>query len=100
MGDGIFEIECPCCGATIDIDSATQVVLSHQRPEPKRVHQSFGDAVEQLKSEESTRDERFNKQFEAERKHGQELTKKFDGLLKKTRAEGPVKPVLRDIDLD
>jgi hypothetical protein len=100
MQDGIFEVECPCCGATLEIDAENGLILSHKPPESVVGPHDFTDAVQRVKAEENTRDQRFQQQFEAEQKHGQEMQKRFDGLLKKARSEGPVKPSLRDIDLD
>jgi hypothetical protein len=100
MDDGVFEIECPCCGATLEIDAETGHLLAHRKPQPASSPADLGEAVKRLRSQESTRDERFRKQVEAERTHTQALDKRFDGLLKKARTEGPAPRVLRDIDLD
>jgi hypothetical protein len=100
MDDGVFEVECPCCGATLEIDADNGCILSHRKAERSSTPPDLGEAVKRLRSEESTRDERFRKQVEAERAHGQSLQKRFDGLLKKARDEGPTPRPTRDIDLD
>ena len=100
MDDGIIEVECPCCGATIEIDAESGHILAHRKPEPSASPADLGEAVKRLRSQESTRDERFRKQVEAERAHTQALDKRFDGLLKKARTEGPTPRGIRDIDLD
>ncbi len=100
MDDGVFEIECPCCGATLEVDSETEAILSHQAPKPKEAPLDLQKAVQDLKSEEGSRDQRFREQVQAERQHGKVLDKRFEGLLKKARTEGPQEQVLRDIDLD
>jgi hypothetical protein len=99
MDDDVLEVECPCCGATIEVDAETGHVLAHRKPERPASPADLGEAVKRLRSQESTRDERFRKQVEAERAHGQSLEKRFDGLLKKARNE-PVQRPTRDIDLD
>jgi hypothetical protein len=99
MDDGVFELECPCCGARLEIDAETGQVLAHRKAERSNSPADLGEAVKRLRSQESTRDERFRKQVEAERAHGQSLEKRFDGLLKKARNE-PVQRPTRDIDLD
>ena len=100
MDDGIFQVECPCCGATLEIDSDTGHVLAHRKAERPNAPVDLGEAVKRMRSQENTRDERFRKQVEAERAHGQALEKRFDGLLKKAKTEGPTRPATRDIDLD
>lgn len=100
MDDGVFEVECPCCGAALEIDAETGRVLAHRKPQPSASPADLGEAVKRLRSQENTRDERFRKQVEAERSHTRSLDKRFDGLLKKARTEGPAPRQLRDIDLD
>jgi hypothetical protein len=100
MDDGVFEVECPCCGATLEIDADSGRVLGHRKAARPSSPEDLGEAVKRLRAQENTRDERFRKQVEAERAHGQSLEKRFDGLLKKARNEGPAERGLRDIDLD
>ena len=100
MDDSIFQIECPCCGATLEVDGERRVVLSHVAPKPDLIPVDLREAVIELKSRERNRDERFRQQFEAEKKHGQDLQKRFDGLLEKAQSEGPAERPLRDIDLE
>lgn len=100
MDDSVFQTQCPCCGASLEIDADRRVILSHEAPKPEHLPTDLREAVLELKSKERTRDERFRKQFATERRQGEDLQKRFDGLLKKARAEGPPTKVTRDIDLD
>ena len=100
MPDEVFETDCPCCGAILEIDASNRIILSHQVPEPETTTHDLREAVQQLKAAESTRDQRFRDQVAAKRRNEEQANKRFDGLLKKARTEGPVKPALRDIDLD
>jgi hypothetical protein len=100
MDEGVFEVECPCCGAMLEIDADSGHILSHRKVERSSSPADLGEAVKRLRSQEGTRDERFRKQVEAERAHGQSLEKRFEGLLKKARDEGPTPRPTRDIDLD
>ena len=100
MDEGVFEVECPCCGATLEIDAESGHVLAHRKADRTATPADLGEAVKRLRSQESTRGERFRKQVEAERAHGQSLAKRFDGLLKKARSEDPAPRLPRDIDLD
>ncbi len=98
--DGVFEFECPCCGATLEVDAETGVLLSHRAPKRTSAPADLQDAVRRLKSEQSSRSERFRQQFEAEEQHGKTLEKRFEGLLKKAKTEDPTPRFPRDIDLD
>jgi hypothetical protein len=100
VDDSVFEATCPCCGATLEIDAERRVVLSHVAPKLDHIPVDLREAVLDLKSREGTREKRFRKQFQAEKKHGEDLQKRFDGLLKKARSEGPPERPQRDIDLD
>jgi len=100
MCQEIYNLTCSCCGAILEVDAATQTVLTHQAPKPESVPEDLQEAVKRLKAEQGTRDQRFREQVDLERQHGQTLENRFEGLLKKARIEGPRKPGLRDIDLD
>ena len=100
MDDGIFEAQCPCCGSKLEIDGDRGVILSHQEPKRAIVPENLQDAVKRLKLEETAREQRFRDQFTAEREHGAELQKRFEGLLKKAKSEKPGPRFPRDIDLD
>ena len=100
MDDSVFQVVCPCCGAKLEIDAERRVLLSHAAPKPEHIPVDLREAVIELKSRESTREQRFREQFQAEIKHGEDLQKRFDGLLKKARSEGPPERPQRDIDLD
>lgn len=100
MDGGIFEARCPCCGAKLEIDGDRGVILGHEPPKRAIVPENLQDAVKRLKSEETAREQRFRDQFDAEREHGAELQKRFEGLLKKAKSEKPGPRFPRDIDLD
>lgn len=84
----------------LKIDPDTRTVISHKEPERPRTVQDLEAAVARLKGEAARREEAFQKSFEAERKHGKVLEKKFEELLKQARESPDVTPPKRDIDLD
>lgn len=100
MSRDFFEIECPCCRAKLEVSSDTGTILTHEAPRPEAIPEDLREAVKRLKTEQGARDERFLKQVKAQRDHDKTLEKRFEGLLKKTRGQGPVQPFPRDIDLD
>jgi len=100
MPQALFEIECPCCNARLKVDPETRAVIAHVVPEKPPAIEDLAAAVAKLKGEAGRRDEVFRKQVEAEKSHGQVLSKKFDELLKQARENPDVAPPRRDIDLD
>ncbi len=96
----VFELDCPCCRATLLVDSESQSVLSYEPGVPESKPTDLFQEVERVKASEQTRDKRFDKQIDVHRRHGEALEQRFDGLLKKAKDGGPVKRGLRDIDLD
>lgn len=93
-------VECPCCQALLKIDPVTQAVISHQQPERPRSVESLEAAVARLKGEAARREELFQRSFEAEKRHGEVLQRKFEELLKQARESPDTPPPQRDIDLD
>jgi hypothetical protein len=100
MAKGLFEVDCPCCQATLKIDPETRAVISHKEKERPRTVEDLAAAVQKLKGEAGRRDELFRKSFEAEKSHGKVLEKKFDELFKRAKETPNEPPPQRDIDLD
>ena len=100
MKDSILEVECPCCGAKLQVDPGTGFVLDHEAPKPKTKKVDLHKAVKDLKKEAGRRGEAFEKRMDAQRKHDDVLDRKFDSLLKQQKGKKPAGPVIRDIDLD
>lgn len=100
MAKGMFDVECPCCEATLRIDPETGSVIAHTVKERPRPIEDLQVEVAKLKGEGARREELFRKQFEAEKSHGKVLEKKFDELFKRAKEKPDSKPPVRDIDLD
>ncbi len=96
----LFEVACPCCGATLKIDPETHAVISHKEKERPRAIEDIAAEVQKLKGESARREEVFRKSFEAEKSHAQVLSKKFDELLKQAKENPDTTPRKKDIDLD
>src|SRR5262249_21250115 len=99
MRKTLFEVECPCCQATLKIDPETGAVISHFVPEKPKPIEDLAAEVAKLKGAAGRREETFKKQFEAERNHGKVLEKKFDELFKQAKENPDTTPLKRDIDL-
>ena len=58
-----FEVKCPCCEATLQIDPELQIVLHHKEAERKPIIEDLGVAVQNLKGEAARRNDIFEKSF-------------------------------------
>jgi 5'-deoxynucleotidase YfbR-like HD superfamily hydrolase len=96
----LFEVKCPCCGASLQIDSELQIVLNHGEPEKKPLIEDLHSAVQQLKGEADRRAEAFEKSFALHRSSEQVRAKKFDELLKQAKEDPSDAPPPRPFDLD
>ena len=96
----LFEIECPCCQATLRIDPATRAVITfEEKVRPPSVG-DLNDAVAKLKGESARREQIFEKSVAAQKSHHDVLAKKFDELFKKAKESPETDRPIRDIDLD
>jgi hypothetical protein len=100
MAKAMFDVQCPCCEATLKIDAETRAVIAHTIPEKPKLIEDLAAEVVKLKGAEARRDEVFQKQVEAQKSHGRVLEKKFDELFKRVKESPDEAPPMRDIDLD
>jgi hypothetical protein len=98
--NSMFEIACPCCGATLHIDPETQAVIHHKEPEKKPLIEDLQVAVQQLKGEEAKRNEAFEKSFASHKSADKLREKKFEELLKMAKEDKTDAPPKRAFDLD
>ncbi len=96
----MFDLECPCCGASLKIDPETRAVISFKEPERPRAVENLEAAVAKLKGAAARREEAFQKSFDREKMQSTVLSKKFDELLKQAKASPEEPRRVRDIDLD
>jgi hypothetical protein len=93
-----FEVECPCCGGTLVVDSNLRRVISHQ--EAQRQDTPSLEAAQQiLADEKSRRDALFARSVADEKGRGDVLSKRFDEALQRAKDE-PIERPVRDFDLD
>ena len=93
-----LELECPCCGATLVVDTNLKRVVSHR--EPEREDKPELDRAQRILAEEAARREAiFNQSVADERGRGEALSRRFDEALKQAKKE-PVERPVRDFDLD
>ena len=93
-----LEVACPCCGATLVIDTNLGRIVSHRevdrgdKPELTEAHNI-------LRAAEARREALFEQSFAAEQGKEDALARRFEEALKQARQEPVTKPT-RDFDLD
>jgi len=96
----LFDVQCPCCGATLWVDAETQAVIHHREPEKKAPIEDLHAAVQGLKSEAARRNDIFEKSFTSHLGAEKVREKKFEELLKQAKEDKSGKPPARPFDLD
>ena len=92
------EVICPCCKATLVIDTNLRRVISHREPE-RGDKPELDEATRILAEEAARREAAFQKSIEAEKTRDDALTRRFEEALKQARKEPITRPT-RDFDLD
>ena len=93
-----LEVACPCCQATLIIDTNLGRVVSHKEPD-RGNKPELSDAQRILAEEERRREAIFQQSVESEKTRGDALSKRFEEALRQAKQEPVTKP-LRDFDLD
>ena len=96
----LFEVLCPCCGSTLQIDPELQVVIQHHEPEKKPSIEDLQAAVQQLKGAADRRADVFEKSFASHLSSEKVREKKFEELLKQAKEDKSGAPPNRPFDLD
>jgi len=92
-----FEIQCPCCAATIVVDRLSGEVLLHKVKEV-RTGGSLESMVAGLESQKSDAAKRFERQLESQKDRGRILEERFKEALE--RAEKSDEKFVNPMDLD
>ena len=93
-----IEVVCPCCQATLVIDTNLGRIVSHKEPE-RANKPELGDAHRILADEAARREAVFQQSVDAEKTRGDVLSRRFEEALKQAHQEPITKPT-RDFDLD
>jgi hypothetical protein len=93
-----LEVSCPCCHATLVIDTNLGRVVSHEEPD-RGNKPELSNAQGILAQEAARREAMFQQSVDSEKTRGDALSKRFDEALRQARDEPVTKPV-RDFDLD
>jgi len=93
-----IEIACPCCHATLVVDTNLRRVVSHREPEAGH-RPELTDAHRILAEAAAKREALFEQSVAAEKTKGDALAKRFEEALKQAQQE-PISKPTRDFDLD
>jgi len=93
-----IEITCPCCQATLVVDTNLGRVVAHKEPE-SGLKPELDEAQRILAEEAARREAIFQQSVESEKTRGAALSRRFEEALKQARQEPITKPT-RDFDLD
>ena len=91
-----FTIVCPCCEATLNVDTETGALLSHE--EKTKPLGSFEDMVKDLDKQKQTREQIFAQEMSSHKERSRLLEEKFQEARK--RAEKDTKVYRNPLDLD
>ena len=92
-----FTIICPCCEATITIDSQTGAVLGHE--EKKKASGSFEELAGQLNKQKELREQLFQQEMSSQKDRERLLEEKFNEAMKRAGSSDD-QPFKNPLDLD
>jgi hypothetical protein len=93
-----FDVTCPCCQATLVIDTNLRRVVRHEEP-VRGDRPELSEAQRILAEEAARREAIFQQSVANEKTRGDALSKRFEEALRQARQEPITKPT-RDFDLD
>ena len=93
-----FETVCPCCQATLVIDTNLRRVVRHEEP-VRGDRPELSEAQRILAEEAARREALFQQSVEAEKGRDDALARRFEEALKQAKKEPVTRPA-RDFDLD
>jgi len=93
-----FDATCPCCHATLVIDTNLRRIVRHEEP-PRGDKPELSDAHRLVDEQAQRREDLFQQSVAAERTRGDALSKRFEEALRQANDEPITKPT-RDFDLD
>jgi len=92
-----FTIICPCCEATLSIDSQTGALMSHQ--EKSKPLASFDEMVKGLDKQKQQREQIFAQELSSMKDRDRILEEKFQEAMKRAEKDKD-KPYVNPLDLD
>lgn len=93
-----LEVTCPCCHASLVVDTNLGRVVSHHEPE-RGDKPELNQAARILAAEAARRETLFEQSVKAEKGRGDALDRRFEEALRQAKQEPVTRPA-RDFDLD
>ena len=93
-----IEVVCPCCHATLVVDTNLGRVVSHVEPESGDKPE-LSEAQRIVAEQAARREAMFQQSVESEKTRGDALSRRFEEALKQAKQE-PITRQTRDFDLD
>ena len=93
-----LEVTCPCCRASLVIDTNLGRVIAHREPE-RGDKPELDEAARILAAEAARREALFEQSMEAEKGRDDALSRRFEEALRQAKQEPITRPD-RDFDLD
>jgi hypothetical protein len=81
-----FTLECPCCGAALEIDAATGKILFSEESKKKQEF-SFDGQLDRIRRQKEESEQRFSKVFQDEADRKKLLERKFEEARKKAQED-------------
>ena len=101
MSEGTFLIDCPDCGARIEVDGKTGKVLRHwKKPEVKEGADPMQEAFKKMKDDKSRLDDYFSNAGQSLEEKKKELLEKFEREKKRIKDSGDTSRPINPMDLD
>ena len=91
-----YSVTCPCCDASLTIDSQTGALLAHE--EKKKAHGSFEHLQGELSKQKEMREQIFAQEMSSMKDRERLLEEKFKEAMK--RAHKDTTPFRNPLDLD
>jgi len=93
-----FDVACPCCRATLVIDTNLRRIVRHEEP-VRSDRPELSEAQKILADEAARREAMFQQSVAAEKTRGEALSRRFEEALRQARDEPITRPT-RDFDLE
>lgn len=95
-----FTLECPCCGASLEIDAATGKILFSKESTQTQKDFSFDGQLERIRKQKEQADQLFSKAFHDEAERKKLLERKFEEAQKRAHEDKAGPPPRNPLDLD
>ena len=94
-----WTVICPCCEATLIIDSQTGAIISHR--EKARPVASFEEMAKDMQRQKQTRDQVFAQELSSQKDRERLLEEKFrDAMKRADKDKDKDKPFRNPLDVD